>query len=288
MPGFASIGALAAAMEAGHLHEQVLFKTGSPTVAAGLWYDLSMGAGIPKYNAYVGAQLEGTPLVGFANNGIYAGEPSAGRQHFLARAVLYDVTASRYPGVLLLCDYLHHYPLIDGDSTDEQLLDNTAPVQRLPVGGARIMLVCTTPNTSGNTVTATVGYLNQAGAARSVQCRINTGSGVGQVLNHAVGGVAAGQAQPWLNLAAGDTGATAITSVQLNNAAGGFFAAVLVEPLCTLALNEAGAAVEYEFMQQQGRPVPIPDGAYLNLLFSGTVGAGGALALRGLFTFARN
>jgi hypothetical protein len=288
MPGFAGVGALASAIEAGRVHEQPIFKTGSPTVAAGLWYDLSMGAGIPKYNAYVGAQLEGTPLVGSGNNGIYAGEPAAGMLRYLVRAALWDTTASRYPGAFVLCDYLHHYPLIDGDSTGQQLLDNTAPVQRLSPSGARIVLVCTTPNTSGNTVTATVGYLNQAGQARSVQCRINTGSGVGQVLQHQVGGAAAAQAMPWLGLADGDTGATAITSVQLDSAAGGFFAAVLVEPLCTLALNEAGTAVEYEFLQQRGALVQVPDGAYLNLFFSGTVASGGTLALRGLFTFARN
>lgn len=71
---FNSIAEMASAWEQGRLWQQSIHKTGTPLLpAVGYWGDLSMAAGMPKYNAYVGGQAEFTPMYGTSNFGIYTG-----------------------------------------------------------------------------------------------------------------------------------------------------------------------------------------------------------------------
>ncbi len=286
---FTSVGSIADAIEAGHVHEQVLYKTGSPTLgSAGRCYDLSMGAGIPRYNAYVGTQLEFTPLVGSGNVGIYTGEDDPSRTKYLTKIMLYDVSTNKYPGVFILCDYLGFYPLVDGDSVDTQDLTTGVSVPRLSSKGAQVMLVSSVPQTSGLAVVATIVYTNQDGTTgRSTTCRLDSASVLGEVINCEDRASGAAQAQRFLSLANGDTGVRAVESVTLNNAAGGFFSVVLVDPLIEFAYNQAGTATEYEVFQTRGRTCPITSGAYLNFILQATVGGSGIVAPRGLLTFTR-
>jgi hypothetical protein len=273
------------AFELGEYHEQPVFKTGSPIMPAGMWADLSMGAGIPRYNAYVGVQLQGTPLFGEGNFGIYTGQPTVGKQTYLIRGLYNDVTAGRYPGTIVLADYLYFYPLIDGDDTDIQAFENIAPVPRLPRQGAQLALVCTTPNTSGLVVTATINYLNQNGALRTTTCQVNSNTVVGQVAHHGNGGIAAGQALLYLPLGSNDTGVSRVVDIQLNNPAGGFFALVMVNQEAVMQVWESSTPIEYEWPLQKSKAVEIVNGAYLNMF--ACVTGGGLIAPRLLLEFIR-
>ena len=71
---FHSLAEMADAWTQGRVWQQSIHKTGTPLLpAVGYWADLSMAAGTPKYNAYVGVQGEFTPMVGTSNFGIYTG-----------------------------------------------------------------------------------------------------------------------------------------------------------------------------------------------------------------------
>jgi hypothetical protein len=286
---FTSIGSIADAIENGQYHEQIWYKTGSPTIgSAGRCYDLSMGAGLPRYNAYVGTQYEFTPLAGAGNIGIYTGAIDSTKSTYLTKSLIYDTTASRYPGVFVLLDYLGFYPLVDGDSTDLQTFDNSTSVPRLPTKGAKIMIVSTVPQSSGLSSTATITYTNQNGVAgQTTTCRLDTSSVLGEVINCENRASGAAQAQRFVSLANGDTGVQSIQSLSLNTAAGGFFAVVLVNPLVDLPYIEAGTPSEYEMIQHKGFTPLIQPNAYLNFILQATAGGAGTVSPRGLLTFTR-
>lgn len=98
--------------ESGNFHNVFFHKTSGPTPVAGTWLDLSMGAGTPKYNAYVGSQTTATQFIGSGNDGIYLGQaPAAGKSRYINSALIQSTSNSLAPGMILFADYLLHYPL---------------------------------------------------------------------------------------------------------------------------------------------------------------------------------
>ena len=132
---------------AGRCHNSFVHKSSCPTPGAQRWADCSMGAGTPIYNAYVGAQYEATPLIGQKNQGINVGPlPGSGSKHLAQVAMSSTQGTNGPPYSIVIGDYLMFYPLIDGDSTDQQDMDNTAVLPRYQDGvGVQLMLLCTTP-----------------------------------------------------------------------------------------------------------------------------------------------
>lgn len=266
-----------------------IHKTGGPTNVglSGRWADMSMGAGIPKYNAYVGSQLVATPLTGAGNDGIYCGPaPASGLQKYVhAFSLMTTATgATGVPSYWTLADYLMFYPLIDGDNTDLQEMDNTATVPRYAEGG-QCMVVCTTPMSAN--ATCTLSYTNQAGVAgRSTSFSIIASAAVGCIVSSSNTSSAAGSVSPFIPLASGDSSITKIDGITLLTPAGGFFALVIVKPLCNLQLREQNTQTEITQAMMRGGVLPeVKSGAYLNLFYN-TSGSGSALTLRGSVEFA--
>lgn len=266
--GFSSVGELVRATEeTGASWTSFVHKTGGPaSFGAGRWADMSMGAGTPKYNAYVGSQATATPLAGSGNDGINTGPvPSVGQQKRLTGLMLQSSSATLVPATFMLCDYLMHYPLIDGDSTDLQELDNT---QSLPRGGANVMamVVCTTPMTSNAIMT--VSYTNSAGVSgRTSVSSLIASSVVGCIVSGSNSSGAAGSVSPFIPLDGGDVGIRSVESVTLTTGAGGFFALVLVRPLVSTVLLETGVAAETSLFTQRASLPVIQDGAFLNFIY---------------------
>lgn len=249
-----------------------IFKTGSPVLpAAGWWGDLSMSAGIPKYNAYVGAQGEGTPLIGTGNFGLYAGEPVAPATKHLNRILLQTNSATFAPAKFILLDYLYFYPLVDMDSTDLQEFVNLAPMPRYPDGkGVQAMLVSTVPQT-GNAA-CTISYTNQDG----VPGRISTFNVLGpsNVGNcNSSRSLAPGGFNPFIPLDVGDYGIRSVESLQMSTSAGGFCAVVLVQTIASHLIREKGTVTEHFFLRHKPSLPQVKDGAYLNFIFSSGVAA---------------
>lgn len=285
--GFQNYRQLGEAFEEGRAWQSWYHKTGGPVAAVGgRWADLSMGAGTPKYNAYVGSQATATPFTGAGNDGIYLPGVPAAQARFLTQWLYQVPGASQVPAMMMLCDYLLHYPLIDGDDTDVQAMDNTLSLTRYTTGaGVQCMFVCTTPMTAN--ANCTVTYTNQDGTAgRTTTFTLLFIGIVGVIVCSANTSAAAGSASPFIPLAGGDSGIRAIESIQIATSAGGFMACVLVKPLAELQYRETAFAVESSrVLHKACAPVRVFDGAYLNFIF--LCGSAGAPASsRGYVEFA--
>lgn len=273
-----------AVAENGREWQSFFFKSAVPGAGAGRWADGSVGAGIPVYNAYVGAALEATPITGSGNRGIYTG-PAVGEgqtKHLHAMQALSNNAG--VPIYLLLADYLLFYPLVDGDSPDVQTMDNTATLPRYTSGeGVRCMFVAASPMTQNGTVT--MSYTNSAGVSgRTVTFGINLSSIIGCIVN-AGGNVNASAAEnAFTPLASGDKGIRSIESVTISGAPGGLFNVVLVRPISHLQIREAFTAAEKFLFPQAASCPKIETGAYLNWILNN--GSATAPLLRGYLHFA--
>jgi hypothetical protein len=282
---FNGIAPLAAAVaENGREWQSFFFKTSVPAPGAGRWADASVGAGIPIYNAYVGVQLEATPVTGSGNRGIYTGpQPASGQTKHIHALQAVSVSAG-VPLYMLLADYLLFYPLIDGDNTDQQTMDNALTLTRYTSGeGVRCMIVVQTPMAQNGTVT--MSYTNSAGVSgRTTTFGVNLSSVIGCIVNTSSSSNAATAESPFVPLANGDKGIRSIESVTVAGAPGGFFNAVLVKPLAHLQLRENGTAAEKIMVPQSASCPQVENGAYLNWIINNASAT--APLLRGVVHFA--
>jgi hypothetical protein len=258
-----------AVTEEGDSWESFLFRNTAPANQAGEWVDMSMGAGTPKYNAYVGGQLEATALVASGNNGIYAGQYGV-KGKYINSVTL--GTTPNLPACFILQDYLLFYPLVDGDNTDIQEMDNTQVLPRYTSGlGVQCMIVCTTPMAADANITVT--YTNSDGVAGRISTsRLVFGSAVGRLMAGANTSLAVGRRTPYIPLASGDKGIRSIDNVQLASGAGGFFVMALVRPLMTMNYREAAVFSECNTPIHRGGIIPrVYNGAYLNFICNSSV-----------------
>lgn len=264
-----NVADIAAAVEDGRYHAQQVFKPAFNTTGAGRWYDRSIGAGTPNYNAYIGNVLEFTPLVGQRNLSIYAGPtPGAGMSKHLLAAQMRVGAANQAPLTCLFADYLGFYPLIDGDSVDPQATTNTASLTRYATGdGVQAFVVVQVPGTLAATATCTVSYTNHAGTSGRTSTFSLYGSGViGTCVSVTNTSSALGGLSPFIPLQSGDRGIRSIESVTLSAAIGGFVNIVLCKPLFMLPLWEGITRAERNFGRET-MPLPkIEDGCYLQWL----------------------
>lgn len=269
------------------VHTQFIHKTSHADGNSGDFIDLSMAAGNPKFNAYVGDQAAFTPMVGSGNFGIYTGEAEAGRSKYLTHWWLQTMSGNNIPGTFLMLDYVGFYALIDLDLTDLQEMENLVPPTRNADGnGLRLMLVTTTPSTA--IADFTISYTNELG----ISGRIATGStGVasfaGNIVTSAEIPYVAGKRGPFIALANGDNGVRSVESVTFAAAAGGFAALVLVRPLAQLVLLESPTVTETDFLRETGGVTEIANDAYVNMIFT-TGGSITPAILRGGITVAQN
>lgn len=239
---------------------------------------MSMAGGIPKYNAYVGGQLEATALVGSANNGIYTG--SFNGKKYLQELSLYSPQSATF----LLCDYLMFYPLIDGDDADDQVFTNTISLPRYSDGvGVQMALVSNAIGLS--TGSFTVNYTNSDGIASivtSLTSCISANTGVVTCLNDSSGNGNA--TTPFIPLANGDRGVRSVQSLKFTATPSGFYNLVLLKPIATIILPENAQTVEKTFIQRHSNLPVIEQGAYLNYLYN-TQATSSLAGFRCLHTF---
>lgn len=257
-----------AIIEDGAFYDAFFHKSSVPPPSTAAWVDLSMGAGIPKYNAYVGGQATATPLVGSGNDGIFLGaNPAAGKDRYINSITLQGTSVSLAPAFIMLMDYLLHYPLIDGDNTDIQDMENPFPLPRYTSGdGVHCMAVCTTPMTADAVMTVT--YTNSLGVSgRTSVSRLVSSAIVGTIISASDQSSLNTRRSPFIPLDNGDTGIRSIESVVLSDGSGGFFALVLVKPITQVQMLETGVASEvFSIPQKAGVAPKILNGAYLNMI----------------------
>lgn len=265
---FNSVAALATAQtESGYFWDSFVFKSSLPAVAAaGVWADNSIGAGIPVYNAYLGAALEFTPLTGSANRSIYTGPATNGSKYVSVAQI--GTSAAAAPLLALFADYLGFYPLVDTDDTTTQTFDNTQGLTRYTSGkGVQAFCVVQVPQTASATATVTLTYTNSAGVSgRTSTFSLFGSANIGNLCNLADTSGVANALTPFIPLQSGDNGIQSIQDVTLSTAIGGFVNIVLCKPLFTLQMLEQNTVAEKVFFKESGTLPEVLSGAYLQVL----------------------
>lgn len=283
MTGFGNVKAYVDAVNGGRAHFCSIRKVPSQASVAGWWVDLSMAAGNPLPNYYASAPLVAATLDGF--RGVFHGADKAPATKHLTGLGLVTPTAGLV-GQYTLLDYLLYYPFVDGDDADVQVMDNTVALPRYADGeGVQVMAVAVAP-TTGNGV-FTFDYVNQDGVPKTSppQGCSTTAANIASLVTSQP--AVANGIGPFLQLAGGDTGVRAITSVQFSVLNGGLIALVLVKPLADAAVREINTTAEVSYVNRRPGPPRVHDGAYLNFIMNcaATVAAG-TLAGFGTFTWS--
>jgi hypothetical protein len=263
---FRSISEIAKSQaEDGKFWQQHFYKTSQPTALAGTWSDGSVGSGIPGYNAYIGNALEFKALIGEKNTSIYQGPETAQNKRVAAAQV--SVNGAAAPIKFLFSDYLGIYPLIDLDSTDDQLLGNTASLTRYTDGeGVRAFLVMQTPG-AGINATCTIEYTNSAGVTgRTISFGVLSSANIGALISQAAVNTGIGPLTPFIPLVNGDRGIRSVQSVKLDAGVGGFAVLVLCKPLFHLQAFERYTAAEKVFIKESASLPEVLPGAFLQFL----------------------
>jgi hypothetical protein len=242
--------------------------------AAGFWVDLSMATGNPAPNYYVGAEKECTVPTAWYKKGIWTGGAVSPSNKYLHKICMLGTAAAVAPATFTLCDYLMYYPLIDMDSTDEQLLFNYHPVDypllptlpRYTDGvGVKAFLVATNPFVGGASVQISYTNTNDVSGRVSRIQITNTSTFIGTIVNSTTDGTS-GNYQAFIPLKEGDLGIKSVQSVTFYTPNGGLACLVLVKPIATIATREATAWVEIDFIKDKPNMPRIYDGAFLNFI----------------------
>jgi hypothetical protein len=272
------------AYDSGRYHVQRFIKTGAGQSTDARWQDWAFQAGQPAYDARVGPVNALVPCVASKNDSIYFPDIPAGMERKLHKLTMIPKAsnASQASIDFVLCDLVAYYPLIDGDSSDPQDLDNTLTLPRYADGeGLQLVMVNhVAPQIQGGRML--LDYTDSKGISHTVDRNV-TWAGI----NCAVSGLQASTASPLgpltVSLDGGVTGIRSVERVTFTTVPGGLFCLYLVKPLATFthyhdALVQADTtgskhALEVDFALKDGWRMPtIKDGAHLMFFYRGNGG----------------
>jgi hypothetical protein len=245
--------------------------TGAAAYTAGRWYDMSGLNGTPVANAFAGTALawrtcdettgNGTQIFGLP----HGGNVSPDTKHVLNVSAVTAV-ATGVPAQLMLVDLQGYWPGITNNSATAQTLTGTPSLRYTNGAGCRLFWVQTA--TAGATAqNIALSYSNTtptAGRALPVTVAM-TASAIAPHISHS--GTAANNYGPFLPLASGDTGVSAVASVTFSAANTGTGALCLARPLLTLPLTTASVAAERDLLNQLPSLPRVMDGACLTWLY---------------------
>jgi hypothetical protein len=248
-----------------------LNKTLSSAGTAGHWTLLAGHPGQPAAATFAGADLtyvatddpwsEGSPYHG--------GAVTPATKHFLSAGAAI-VAAAGAPWYLMAIDLVGYVPLsgtnvstIGAKTVTMTALGGAA---RYPNGEGLRMFVAADTALGANAPTCIVNYLDTAGGAGATTTFTSTASlGVGQLLNS---GTAANKYNPFLPLAAGDTGVSDIVSLTWAGTAhaSGTVVIGLCKPLWTIPVPATGLYTKMDFLNAFPSLPRIKDGANIQFL----------------------
>lgn len=265
MTGFSNLKEVIDAEEQG---KSTLFswrKVPSQVTPAGVWFDLSMSPGNPIPQYYADSPLASVAMNNTSFGGLYHGKPLPNNTKILREVSGLTATATPLPMPMIICDYLLYYPFLDEGTTDEQILDNSIPLNRYVDGtGVRIMAISVAGRTGGQSFS--VRYTNSDGVSDRITPNVfeNSTSIVGNVVTSER--ALSGSSSPFLPLQSGDKGVRSIESVTMNGLDVGLFTLVLVKPLAQMFIRENTAPVENDYLLNFSQLPVIENDAYLNFL----------------------
>jgi hypothetical protein len=263
---------IADAFSNGRAHTQRFLKNAG-AAGDGQWQDWAYASGQPAYDARIGDALTFTPQVASRNDAIWFPEIAAGQSRHLIGLRMY-VTASGTGQLTVdsqMYDLLGVYPLIDGDNTDPQAMDNTAPLPRYADGvGVRAILVNHIAPGLVAGAPAVIDYTDSDGVARTMTV-YSTTVGVGKA---AFSLQSTGASIGSLFLPDDGPGVARIDGLTFTSAPGGLWAIYLVRPIERIEWRGGLAGVTQTVMtekclcSQSSFNLPrIYDGAHLGFFY---------------------
>lgn len=217
------------AFSAGRVHTQRFLKNAGSTGDAH-WQDWSFASGQPAYDARIGDALAFTPFVASRNDAIYFPSISSGQSRHLAGLRVY-CTAGGVGQLNVECemyDLLGVYPLVDGDNTDAQPMDNTESLPRYDdgVGVQAILVNHVAPAVTGGCAT-TINYVDADDVTRSMTVYTSIFGAGKSSWSFQSTGASTGA----LYLPIAGRGIKSVTDLTFATAPGGLWAIYLVRPI---------------------------------------------------------
>lgn len=267
------LAAVNRAFEEGRWHLQ-RFTKNLGTAHALQWCDPTFSSGQPAYDAHVGAALAFTPAIAQRNDAIWFPGINPGQERRLVSATFRDQQSTyNGPASIVIYDLLGYYPLIDGDSTDEQVMDNTLTLPRYATGDGVVAVMV---NHVAPAIQGGIGALTYTDA-KGVQHVSTIGvplNGVNLVCSNSQATAATGVGALAMSLDA-PAGVLSIDALQYTTPPGGLHAIYLIKPLATMVGGDNLLAVEKDFFGRNGMHAPrVYDGAWLG--WFNRIGAGAA------------
>jgi hypothetical protein len=250
-------------------------KTLSSAGTAGAWTLLAGHAGYPPAATFTGADLTYVATDDTWGEGAiyHGGNVSPATKHFLSAGGV-AVAAAGAPWYIMAIDLVGFVPLsgTNVSTTGTKTVTMTAigsgggTGDRYANGQGLRMFVAADTALGANAPTCIVNYLDTGGAAGATTTFTSTASlGVGQLLNT---GAAANKYNPFLPLAAGDTGVSDIVSLVWAGTAhaSGTVIIGLCKPLWTIPVPATGLYNKMDFVNSLPSMRQIKDGANIQFL----------------------
>ena len=250
-------------------------KTLSVAGTAGAWTLLGPHAGIPLASVYTGTDLNFIPTDDtWAEGALYHGGGVApATKHFLS-AGANVVAATGAPWFLMAIDMVGFVPLTTTNVstigtkavTMTAIGSSAAKVDRYANGVGLRMFVAADTAMGANAPTCIINYLDQGGEAGATTSFTSTSSvGIGNLLNT---GAAANKYNPFLPLAAGDTGVSDIVSLVWAGTAhaSGTVIIGLCKPLWCIPVPATGLYTKVDFVNALPSLRQIKDGANIQFI----------------------
>lgn len=250
-------------------------KTLSSAGTAGAWTLLAGHAGYPPAATFTGADLTYVPTDDTWSEGTiyHGGNVSTATKHFLTGGAT-AVAAAGSPWLLMAIDLVGFVPLsgTNVSTTGTKTVTMTAigsgggTGDRYANGQGLRMFVAADTALGANAPTCVINYLDTGGGAGATTTFTSTASmGIGQLLNS---GAAANKYNPFLPLAAGDTGVSDIVSLVWSGTAhaSGTVIIGLCKPLWTIPIPASGLYSKMDFVNSLPSMRQIKDGANIQWL----------------------
>ena len=263
-------------------------KTLASAGTAGAWTLLSGHAGFPAAATFTGTDLTYVATDDTWSEGVLAhgGNVSTATKHFLGAGAC-CVAAAGAPWYLMAIDLVGFVPLsgTNVSTTGTKTVTMTAISNTSSTGdryangeGLRLFVAADTA-LGANAPTCVINYLDTGGGAGATTTFTSTASlGVGQLLNT---GTAANKYNPFLPLAAGDTGVSDIVSLVWSGTAhaSGTVIIGLCKPLWTIPVPATGLYTKVDFLNAFPSLPRIRDGANIQFLLfqTGATTSGGTI-----------
>jgi hypothetical protein len=263
-------------------------KTLASAGTAGVWTLLAGHAGAPVAATFATADLTYTATDDTWSEGAlyHGGNVSTATKHFLGAGASV-VAAAGAPWYLMAIDLVGYVPLsgTNVSTTGTKTVTMTAigsgggTGDRYPNGTGLQLFVAADTALGANAPTCVINYLDTGGGAGATTTFTSTASlGVGQLLNT---GTAANKYNPFLPLAAGDTGVSDIVSVVWSGTAhaSGTVVVCLAKPLWTIPVPATGLYTKVDFLNAFPSLPRIRDGANIQFLLfqTGATTSGGTI-----------